>query len=141
MRQNYKTKTLAIGLCFAGYQKSFGFLLGWLHSESFAPKAYLPQTKFPPIKVLFCTKTLILALFGPFQALLGPFLTLFNEKTPFIALVGEIPPPHFLSLCPLPPSLASRPAQLMVPWCFVTHKIIRQPIFPQLCIVYRVLRL
>ena len=30
-----------------------------------------------------------LALFGPVQALFGPFLTLFNSKTPFLAIVGE----------------------------------------------------
>ena len=43
-------------------------------------------------KGIFGTKTLILALLGPFQALCGPFLTLFNEKTPFLALVVEIFP-------------------------------------------------
>ena len=31
-------------------------------------------------KGIFGTKTLISALFGPFQALFGPFLTAFNEK-------------------------------------------------------------
>ena len=40
-------------------------------------------------KGIFGTKTLILARFGPFQAIFGPFLTLFNEKTPFFALVFQ----------------------------------------------------
>ena len=74
MRQNYKTKTLAIGLCFAGYQKSFGFLLGWLHSESFPPKAYVPQTKFPQKKLFL----VFLALFGPFQALFKEKKSIFS---------------------------------------------------------------
>ena len=78
----------------AGYQKLWGFLLGWLHSELLRPKVYVSQTKFPPKKRCFGTKTLILALFGPFQALFGPFLTLINEKNnTFLALVGEIFPP------------------------------------------------
>ena len=71
MRQNYKTKTLAIGLCFAGYQKSFGFLLGWLHSESFPLKHMFRKQNFRQKRYFFCTKTLLLALFGPFQALFG----------------------------------------------------------------------
>ena len=50
-------------------------------------------------KGIFGTKTLISALFGPFQALFGPFLTLFNGKiTPFLALVGEIFTPFPLSV-------------------------------------------
>ena len=62
-------------------------------------------------KGIFGTKTLILARFGPFQAIFGPFLTLFNEKTPFFALVGEIFPP-ISSLCIH--FLLARLAQLMV---------------------------
>ena len=32
----------------------------------------------------------ISALFAPFYGHLGPFLTLFNTQTPFLALLGEI---------------------------------------------------
>ena len=39
-----------------------------------------PQTPFSYIS----------ALIGPFYGLFGPFLTLFNTQTPFLALLGEI---------------------------------------------------
>ena len=55
-------------------------------------KSVCSTNKLSAKKGIFGTKTLILALLGPFQALCGPFLTLFNEKTPFLALVVEIFP-------------------------------------------------
>ena len=79
-----KEKTFSV----AGYQKLWGFLLGWLHQELFPPKAYVPQTKFSPKKGIFGTKTLFFALSGPFQALFGPFFTLFNEKAS--AIIGTL---------------------------------------------------
>ena len=55
--------------------------------------ANFPETGFFGPKTPF---SYISALFGSFYDLFGPFLTLFNTQTPFLALLGEIfPIQHF----------------------------------------------
>ena len=42
-----------------------------------------------PKTLFFAFFYAFLALFGPLYGLFGPFLTLFNEKTSFLALLGK----------------------------------------------------
>ena len=90
---------------FPGWQKLWGFLPGWLHSELFPPEAYVPQKKIPKRKTYFWYKNTHSRPFVPFKVLFCPYLTLSNAKTPFLALVGEFYPPlsplclYFLPSC------------------------------------------
>ena len=56
-KNNLKSFLLLVCICYllqdivwyifiAGYQKLWGFLPGWLHSELFPPKAYVPQKNY-----------------------------------------------------------------------------------------------
>ena len=83
--------------CWTGYQKLWGLLPGWLHSELFPPKAYVPQTKYPQKRYSWYKNT----IFRLIWSILGPIWSISNLiqcKTPFLALFGEIFLP-FSSLC------------------------------------------
>ena len=69
-----------------------GFRPGWLHSELFPPKAYVLQTQFLP-KMYFWYKNTHFSPFWFISSLNQSLSSLINEKTPFLALFGEIVPP------------------------------------------------